>query len=208
MASPSITQATLTKLYRALAPRVYWHALQLVHDPEEAHDVTHEAFLALLHRSGCPQGAASSLTLLCQIATHKAIDNLRRRSRWSSMPGLSSLDPGEETEAWGQSTLPQQDNTARVDARSHLTLLIRNESSQALTAAVLYYVEEYTLEEVGRILHLSRRTTSKLLQQLSKRARQRAGLEERLPSTRRQRAFSASEGLGHIEGSAPKRIGR
>jgi RNA polymerase sigma-70 factor (ECF subfamily) len=174
MASPSIKQVALAELYRALAPRVYWHALRLLHNSEDARDVMHDAFLALLHQSNCPQGAASSLALLCQIATHKAIDNLRRRSRWSDMPGFLRTGMSKDAEYWGDLEMAHSDNTARVDAQSDLAQITRNESAQALTAAVLYFVEGYTFEEVGYLLSLSRKTTSKLLQQFSRRVRRRA----------------------------------
>ena len=165
----SLEQQALADLYRRFGPALHRRALGLLHDEQEALDVTQETFLAFMTARGSLRGEASPFTVLYQIATFKAVDRLRRRSRWAGVLGDLSYDELSDGSA------PCRDSDARrVEAARDLALLTRGEKPQALTAALLYFVEGYTTEEVGQTLDLSRKTVGKLLAGFARRARDRS----------------------------------
>jgi RNA polymerase sigma-70 factor (ECF subfamily) len=102
------------------------------------------------------------------------VDRLRSRSRWSGT--LGSLDvPDDEGGAPQGAWVPSHEGDMnRVEAMRDLALLTDGESPETLTAAILYFVEGHTLDEVGRVLDLPRQTVSKMLRQFAARARKRS----------------------------------
>ena len=166
--------AKLTVLYRRYGRRVYGRAFGMLRDTEEARDVMQDTFLAFLHSKRILHGKTAPFTVLYQIATHKAVDRLRRRARWPNM----SISPGcvnkTETECWLELATAYDGDAARVEALNHLTELTLNAPSQTLTAAVLYFVEGYTLQEIGEMLQLPRKKVSRLLHEFAERMRKRA----------------------------------
>jgi RNA polymerase sigma-70 factor (ECF subfamily) len=161
----------LTELYRRFGPAVHRRARAVLGDAEEALDVTQDTFLAYMRAEAGLRNEASPFTVLYQIATHKAVDRLRRRSRWNGRLGPLEVDESEEDRV---RRLEHPGGLERVEALQDLALLTHGESPQALTAALLYFVEEHTLEEVAQMLDLTRKTVSKLLHQFCERARKRS----------------------------------
>jgi RNA polymerase sigma-70 factor (ECF subfamily) len=160
-------------LYRRYGPAVHRRARALTGDEEEALDVTQETFIAFMDARARLRGEASPFTVLFQIATHKAIDCLRRRARWSGI--LSGLSYDEsETERAQPPAEPDCGSSTRAEAALDLALLTRGEEPGVLTAAYLYFVERYTTEEIGQALGLSRKTIGKYLAGFTERARARA----------------------------------
>jgi RNA polymerase sigma factor (sigma-70 family) len=146
----------------------------MLRDDEEAFDVTQDTFLAYMRTKESLRGEASDFTVLYQMATHKAVDRLRRNSRWSGVLGpLEVQEDGDcsHPEPWASS---HEGGMNRVEALRDLALLTDGESPQALTAAVLYFVEGYTMQEVAEVLGLDRRTVSELLHAFAERARKRS----------------------------------
>lgn len=164
----------LTELYRRFGPTINRRALSMLRDEQEALDVTHDTFLAYMRGQGSLRGEASAFTVLYQIATNKAVDRIRRNSRWSGV--LGTLDVREEDEParpapWASS---DEGGLGRIEALRDLALLTEGEKPETLTAAILYFVEGYTLQEVGEALGLGRKEVSELLHAFAERARKRS----------------------------------
>ncbi|MGC4113721.1 MAG: sigma-70 family RNA polymerase sigma factor [Myxococcales bacterium] len=161
-------------LYRRYGPAVNRRLRSMLGDEQEALDLTQEVFLAFLDARKRLRGEAAPFTVLYQIATHKAVDSLRRRARWSG--ALGRIDYQEDADE--QATSPDVDDAAssprRVEAALDLALLTRDEPPEVLTAAFMYFVERYTTEEVGEALSLSRKTIGKYLAGFAQRARKRS----------------------------------
>jgi RNA polymerase sigma-70 factor (ECF subfamily) len=165
--------AELTELYRRFGPAVHRRALSITRDVEEALDVTQDTFMAYMNVRASLRGEASPFTVLYQIATHRAVDRLRRRARWSGSLGLDVEDE-EGAAQRREAATAHEGGMARVEALQDLAVLTHGEKPRVLTAAVLYFVEGYTEAEVGRVLDLERHTVSKLLRQFAERARKRS----------------------------------
>lgn len=164
----------IAEVYRRWAPAIYRRARALLQNDDEAKDVAHDTFVAFMRSEELLSSVASPFTVLFQIATHKAVDRLRRRARWSGALGPIEIRDAEDSEEESARSLINEGGLARVEALQDLAILTRGEKPQALTAAFLYFVEEHTMEEVGKVLGVSRRTASQLLHQFASRARKRS----------------------------------
>lgn len=157
----------LADLYRRFGPAVFRRALSLLNNPEEAMDVTQDAFVALVQQLDKVKGESEAFSLVYQIATNQAIDRVRRNRRWAGKPA-----PHGEDEA--PQDAPCEGGVRRIEAALELALLTRGESPRALTAALLHFVEGCTVAEVGEALELSPKTAGRLLERFTARARKRS----------------------------------
>lgn len=176
-ASMAHDEQTAADLYRRLSPAIYRRALALLGDEQEALDVAQETFLDFLDARARMRGEASAFTFLYQMATHKAFDRLRRRARWSGILAEPSYQEDEQDPV-ERAADPCESHGTRVEAACDLALLTQGEKPEVLTAALLYFVEGYTTDEVAGTLDLSRKTVGKLLARFSERARKRAARME------------------------------
>lgn len=168
-----IASQQLADLYRRYGPALYRRALALTRDPEEAVDLMQDAFLGFMKMRESLRGEASPFTLLYQIVTHRAVDRLRKRSRWTGRLALREDEDPEAAERRQDAALAHEGDVGRVEAAQDLALLTQGEEPQVLTAAFLYFVEGHSAEQVGQVLNLSRKAVAKMLEQFVKRARAR-----------------------------------
>lgn len=170
--TPPSNSQELAELYRRFGPSLHRRALSLLRDPEEAVDVTQDTFLDFMRVRGTLRGKASPFTVLYQMVTYKAVDRLRRRSRWTGSLELKEEDV-EAAEQRLEAATAHEGGLERVEVAQDLALLTEGESPEVLTVALLYYVEGHTTEELGRVLGLHRKVVAKMLEQFAKRARAR-----------------------------------
>lgn len=159
-------------LYRSCLPGIRRRALQLLQNPDEALDVGQEVFEDYIRNNASWRQEARPFTVLYQITTHKAVDRLRKRARWSGVLVSLDVEEGERSGDLGVCD-PLRGGLRRIETLHDLALLTEGEDSRTLNAAVLYWVEGYALEEVGRVLGLERHAVAKLLKGFAKRVQHR-----------------------------------
>ncbi len=133
-------QNAVRHLYRAHVDRVYRHVARIL-GPNDADvdDVTQRVFMTALDSAASFQGRSKVSTWLLGIATRRAIDATRarsRRSRWSKVKSLVGMAKPE--------TRVDERRAARSEAEEILQVL----SPEQRTVFVLKEVEGYTLEEI------------------------------------------------------------
>lgn len=136
---------------RALRQR----ARALLGTRDEAEDVLHEVFLAMVARPEMHRGEASAFTLLYQMVTYKALDRCRARARrqvWLKHFGSA-----------GTSTNGDCGCIRSVEAARDLRWMARAEAPRVLTAAFLHFVDGHTQGEVAKVLGVSRKTVVRML---------------------------------------------
>ena len=173
--SDSAADKELSAVYRRCGPAIYRRALALLGDKQEALDVTQDTFLAYIEARSSWRGDASPFTILYRIVTFRAIDRLRYRARWTG-----ALDPlelrDEEGSPRSELALPSTDGSmGQAEALCDLAILTRDESPEMVSAAVYYFVDRWTLEELVKEMGSSnRKQVSTLLKQFIQRARKRS----------------------------------
>ena len=146
----------------------------MLRNEDEAFDVTQDTFLAYMRSKPSLRGEASAFTVLYQIATFKAVDRLRRASRWQGLLGPLAIPDEPSTDRPDTGAPSNGGGLARIEAMRDLALLTGGESAQTITAVFLYYAEGYSLEEVGITLDLDRKKAAAIIRGFAERARQRS----------------------------------
>ncbi len=158
----------LEDLYRRHAPAVYGRCRWLLRDPEAARDAAQDVFARALRALPEFRAAASPATWLMRIATHHCLNLLRAaRAGWRD-----ELRRAAEVRAPG----------LEPDRRELVRALLEAAPVEAREAAVLYYVDEMTQEEVALATGHSLPTVRKRLRQFLASAR--AALAEACPGLR------------------------
>jgi len=129
---------------------VYSIALGLMRRPEDAADLTQEAFMRLCQVIGSYRGETKFTTWLYRLVTNLGLDQLRRRGRSK-----------EATLADGEIELPDTDpliDPARLADRHETTAQIQAALDSLPTsyrmALTLYYFRELKYEEIAAVLDL------------------------------------------------------
>ena len=140
--------------------RIYYLALRMTRNPDDAAELCQEAFLNAWKGLGKFQGGSSFATWLYRLTSNVCIDFLRREKRRGNLSMTISLD-GEE-EAW-QAELPDERHSPHLEAE-------RREQREALRAGlnalsadhrkilILRELEGLSYQEIGQLLGLEEGT--------------------------------------------------
>jgi RNA polymerase sigma-70 factor (ECF subfamily) len=142
--------AAMTQLITEQQTYVYSIALSLMRRPEDAADLTQEAFLRLFQAIGSYRGETKFTTWLYRLVTNLGLDALRRRGRHQEavlddetidVPDTDPLvDPSE--------ILDRHETSARVRAA------LNDLPTAYRVALTLYYFRELKYEEIATVLNL------------------------------------------------------
>ena len=136
---------------------VFRAALAAVGSPQEADDVSQEAFVTAFHKLQQFRGDASFKTWLLAIAWRKALDRRRRlthRLRLIAAPAARDdgmLDPVDMAQSQDRS---QEDAVAAAELHQHVRRLIATLPRKLRDALLLAGSGEYSYEQIGRMLNI------------------------------------------------------
>ena len=154
----------LRELYERHGPGVRRRCQFLLQDRADAEDALHEVFAKALENLGRFRAESSPFTWLMQIATHHCLNVLRaRRAGWKEeVVRIARLAPAGEG---GQEPL---------EGRDLVRALLARFDPETQAAAVHYYVDEMTLDEVAAAIGRSVPTVRKRLADFAAAAREHA----------------------------------
>jgi RNA polymerase sigma-70 factor (ECF subfamily) len=129
--------------------RVYTLACRMLHHPEEAEDVTQEAFLNAYQRLPQLREAESVGAWICRIASNLCLDRLRSPRRHTEVPmpapELAPADPATADEGTAETVERIRAAMAELPPKYRL-------------AVVAYYLRGHTYEEAARLIGVNVRT--------------------------------------------------
>jgi RNA polymerase sigma factor (sigma-70 family) len=159
IAAPEPGGPGIEELYARYAGAVFARCRFLLRSPSEAEDAMQEVFTrAFTHREGF-RAEASPLTWLITIATRHCLNQLRSKgAAWHAEHAREEQHRGEGREGPGE-------------ARELVRQLLARFDDETQEAAVLYHVDEMTLDEVAAALGRSVPTIRKRLTQFAEQAR-------------------------------------
>ncbi|HVZ71823.1 MAG TPA: sigma-70 family RNA polymerase sigma factor [Polyangia bacterium] len=150
-------RAALRELYAAYGGSVFGRCQYLLRDRAKAEDAMQDVFAKALQHWGEFRAESSPLTWLIRIATHHCLNVQRaERAPWHQRFARQEKARGEGH--GGPQLLEDRDAVRKVLARLDL------ETQQA---AVHYFVDEMTLDEVAKLLGRSVPTIRKRLESVS-----------------------------------------
>ena len=147
----------LVERYQARAYRLAW---SLLRHPEDARDVSQEAFLRVYQSAGRFRGDARFSTWFYRILVNVALDH-RRRSRWWQRMVTHDLDEKEETALVERLPAHESDPVERATDEQTATRLwdaVHRLSPQQRAAVILSVQEQLPTGEVAAILQISEPT--------------------------------------------------
>jgi RNA polymerase sigma-70 factor (ECF subfamily) len=150
-------RAEFARLVETNYEMVYWLAIKMLNDPQDAEDVLQETFLKAFRGLKNFDGRASLSTWLYRIATNEALMALRRRK-----PNLVSTDETVETEEGEQEPvqivdwccLPENELMS-AEAQRYLDEAIDRLSPTLKAVFVLRDLQGLSTQETGEVLNLS-----------------------------------------------------
>lgn len=138
--------AAFEQLVTAYRDRVYRLALRLCGNGADADEAAQEAFLAAWRGLPNFRGESRFSTWLYQLATHAAIDLLRREKRHAA----GDID---EVDTPDSAPSPQQ-QAERNEQRQAVRDAVLQLPPEQRQVVVLRFMEELSYEEIGAALHL------------------------------------------------------
>jgi RNA polymerase sigma-70 factor (ECF subfamily) len=154
-ASAADSRASLRELYAKYGGSVYGRCEYLLKDRAKAEDAMQDVFAKALVSLSAFRAESSPLTWLMKIATHHCL-NLIRAER---APWHRRFRRQEETRPVGHAGGPQL-----VEDRETVRKLLGKMDAETAAAAVHYYVDEMTLDEIAALLGRSVPTIRKRLE--------------------------------------------
>lgn len=155
----------MRELYLKYGGSVYGRCLYILRDKAKAEDAMQDVFAKALENYSRFRAEASPLTWLIQIATHHCLNVLRsERAPWRSR---FRREENAKSEGTG--------GPAALEARDFVHRLLQRFDAQTQAAAIHYYVDEMTLDEVSVAVGRSVPTIRKRLEAFAEALRKEAG---------------------------------
>ena len=146
----------LVQRYQARAFRLAW---SLVRDPEDARDVSQEAFLRVYQSAARFRGEARFSTWFYRILVNQALDQRRRRRWWQRV--MTQDQEEEEVALVERQPALEPDPGERASEEPTMTRLweaVRQLSPQQRAAIVLSVQEQLSTGEIAAVLDISEPT--------------------------------------------------
>jgi RNA polymerase sigma factor (sigma-70 family) len=160
-------QNELAQIYERYAHILFKRCRRWVDNDEDTHEIIQEIFCLFWRDRKKFRGDSSVFTYLYRMATNRSIDSLRRRTRRGDPLSLDDTRLSDQ-------------HPDGIETLSQLAHLTEGLDEEALTVAVLIYVEGLTQEEVAEQLHKSRRTIGKKLKLFHQHTGHRQQMEGKL----------------------------
>jgi RNA polymerase sigma-70 factor (ECF subfamily) len=151
----SITPSS-AELFASHHARIRRYILGIVHDPDEADDLTQDVFLQVHRRLGSLQDPDAVTSWMYRIATHLCYDRFRQRSR---RPRPHSLDPTEPAGARPVAGGEDEPTLGRVIEQAEMSGCVRSYLERLpddyRNAILLHDLEGVTNAEIAEMLGIS-----------------------------------------------------
>ncbi len=151
--------AALTELIQSQQHYVYSIAMSVLHQPEDAADLTQEAFVRLMRVLPQYNGESRFTTWLYRMVVNLGRDELRRRGR--QVPLAAPVDPGDEDavdplasvaadDRWGDPVRALSDTELQGAVRQALAQI----EPQYRMALTLFYFDDMKYTDIAEVLDL------------------------------------------------------
>lgn len=155
-----MTECSLTpssaELFASHHVRIRQYILSIVHDPDEADDLTQDVFVHAHRRLGSLRDPDAVTSWLYRIATHLCYDRFRQ---WSRRPRPHSLDPSETAGARPVTGAQDEPALGRVIEQAEMSGCVRSYLERLpddyRTAILLHDLEGVTNAEIAEMLGIS-----------------------------------------------------
>lgn len=202
-------QHALTQLVLSQQHYIYSIAMSVLKNPEDAADLTQEAFIRLFRALPQYNGESRFTTWLYRLVVNMGRDELRRRGRQvpitppvledeelDPMAGVADEDRwADPAQALDSRELRDQVRQALVQLEEHYRLVL-----------TLYYFEDMKYTDIAEILEIPLNTVKSHIRRGKERLASILETQEQPPAARTVAQQSQSERRGPFSGAAPLRL--
>lgn len=153
------------KLYEQYGSWIFNRAKGFLKNEEAAWEAVQDVFLKVLEVGDKFRGESSPWTWLYRITTNHCLNLIRSRKAWHKVEdNLTRQQLALSLEAGASQA------SVLIDRQSFVKLL-QGEDEMTQKILLAYFMDELTQEEIGTLLHISRKTVYKRLKKFLEKAR-------------------------------------
>jgi len=138
-----MTKEELEKLYNESYRAVYWTAISLLKNHEEAEDVVQDTFITAYNSYDSLNDKSKALPWIKKIAANKCLNILSRRRTF-----LSDDEFFENTEVSDEEFIPGALIESDAERKVMMDIIDRNLSEDSRMTVILYYFDEMSVKEI------------------------------------------------------------
>lgn len=154
-------ESALTEIVSQYRPGLQNYINSIVNNFDVAEDLTEDTFVKLLVKKPKDKGEASFKTWLYTIGRNLAIDYLRKNPKGRYVPLDEIYDIADDMEKCISESLCEDDQFAIRYALESINPDYKN-------IIILFYFEDFSIEEISKIIKKPKRSTSVLLHRAKK----------------------------------------
>lgn len=199
----------LTQLLMGQQHYVYSIAMSVLKNPEDAADLTQEAFIRLFRALPQYNGESRFTTWLYRLVVNMCRDELRRRGRQvpTLLPGATEEEPDPaagiaDDDRWAQ---PEQALDSR-EVREQVRRALGQLEEHYRLVLTLYYFEELKYTDIAEILDIPLNTVKSHIRRGKERLATILETQEQPPAARSVTRQQTQDERGPFPGAAPARL--
>lgn len=148
-----MTQQELEKLYNEAYKSVYWTALSILKNKEDAEDVVQETFITAFEHYDSLEDKSKAVAWIKKIAANKSLNIVTRRR-------TINVDDEflEETEDIGEDFLPDSIIESEQKRKIIMDIIHNGLSEDTAMTIILFYFDEMSIKEIAEALHIPQGT--------------------------------------------------
>ncbi|MBR2750848.1 MAG: sigma-70 family RNA polymerase sigma factor [Clostridiales bacterium] len=148
-----MTQQELEKLYHEAYKPVYWTALSILKNKEDAEDVVQETFISAFEHYDSLEDKSKAVAWVKKIAANKSLNIVTRRRTVNVDDEVL-----EETEDIGEDFLPDSIIESEEKRKIIMDIIHNTLSEDTAMTIILFYFDEMSIKEIAEALHIPQGT--------------------------------------------------
>ncbi len=148
-----MTEQELEKLYTDAYKSVYWTAISILKNKEEAEDVVQDTFITAYGSYDTLKDKSKAVAWVKKIAANKCLNIVTRRKTFNAEEEFL-----ENTEAIGEDFLPSSMVESREKRKIIMDIINNTLSEESRITLILFYFDEMSIKEIAEKLNIPQGT--------------------------------------------------
>lgn len=148
-----MSEKELEKLYKDAYKAVYWTAISIVKNPEDAEDVVQETFITAFEHYDSLSDKTKAVAWVKKIAANKSLNIVTRRRTVNV-----GEDIPEETDDIGEDFLPDSMIESEEKRKIIMDIIHNSLSEDTAMTIILFYFDEMSIKEIAELLNIPQGT--------------------------------------------------